>query len=119
MAKKRLSRNKNRLARSKPKSRAASSPRRMSRRKPIDPQKRAFRVVEKQADSLWSRLTTHWREFAEAFNQAVGEPVLLVQAEPSTLRVTYPRAEVELCFQLDRSERFLRVSVEDTVCPPN
>jgi hypothetical protein len=102
-------------AKPKPKSRAASSSRRKpsrSRRKPsrqpIDLQQRTFQVFAEQADSLWSRLTDQCRQFAYGFNQAVGAPALEVQAEPTTLRVTYPRGDAELFVQLDKVERYVQ-----------
>jgi hypothetical protein len=102
-------------ARPKPKSRAASSSRsKPSRsrskpsRKPLDLQERTFQVFAEQADSLWSRFTDQCRQFAYGFNQAVGAPALLVQAESTTLRVTYPRGDAELFLQLDKAERYLQ-----------
>jgi hypothetical protein len=115
MVVKRRTRREVRRVKSKPKSRAASSPRRKpsrSRRKPsrkpIDLQERTFQVFAEQADSLWSGLTDQCRQFADGFNQAIGAPALQVQAEPTTLRVTYPRGDAELFFQLDKAERYLQ-----------
>jgi hypothetical protein len=76
-------------------------------------QRRILRTFDEQADSLWSRLANHCREFASGFNQAVGEPVLIVEADPTTLRVTYPRAETELFMQLDKSDRLLLARVNN------
>jgi hypothetical protein len=95
---------------SKPKARAraASSRRRTPSRKPLDLQQRTFQVFAEQADSLWSRLADQCRQFADGFNQAVGAHELQVQAEPTKVRVAYPRADAELFFQLDKTERYVQ-----------
>jgi hypothetical protein len=108
MVVKRRTRKAARRVKSKPRSRAASSPRSRRSRKPLDLQQRTFQVFAEQADSLWSRLTDQCRQFAYGFNQAVGVPALQVQAEPTTIRVTYPRGDAELFFQLDKAERYLQ-----------
>jgi|SRR5271170_3629985 len=107
-----------RRAKSKPKSRAKASPskpgsraapsRRRAARKPLDLQERTFQVFAEQADSLWSRLTDQCQQFADGFNQALGAPALQVLAEPTTLRVAYPRGDAELFFQLDKVQRYVQ-----------
>ena len=100
-------------AKAKPRSRAASAPRkkpsrRKPSRKPLDVQQQVFRVFAEQADSLWNGLTDQCRQFAYGFNQAVGAPALQVLAEPTMLRVAYPQADAELLFQFDKTERYVQ-----------
>jgi len=98
----------NRRGRSKPKSRTVSSTRRRSSRKPLDLQAQVFKAFAEQVDSLWGGLAEQCRQFADGFNRAVEAPALMVQAEPTSLRVAYPRADAELFVQLDRDERLLQ-----------
>jgi len=111
MAQKRRAGKQKRQPKSKPKSRAVASSRRKSPRRRVDLQKRAFEVFAKQVDPLWSGLTTQCRQFADGFNKALGAEELFVQSAPTTLRVAYPRADVELLLQLDKAERFLQASL--------
>ena len=76
--------------------------------KPLDLQKRAFRVFAEQADPLWAGLTDQCRQFADGFNKALGAEELHIQAAPTTLRVAYPRADAELFVQLDKGERYVQ-----------
>jgi hypothetical protein len=76
-------------------------------------QRRVFRVFEKQADSLWSRLAWYCREFADGFNRAVGSPALVVEANSSMVRVVFAPAETELLLQLDKSNRLLVARVNN------
>src|SRR5689334_6275877 len=105
---KRPSGNGSRRGRSAPRtSRRRRPSRRVARPDGDDLQRKVLQAFEEQADSLWSQLTGHCREFADGFNRAVGAPVLMVEADQATLRVTYPRAETELLMQLDKSDRVL------------
>ena len=88
--------------------RAVPRSRGKSSSKPLDLQKRAFRVFAEQADPLWAGLADQCRQFADGFNRALGAEELHIQAAPTTLRVAYPRADAELFVQLDKAERFVQ-----------
>jgi hypothetical protein len=107
MATKRRTRAGSRRPKSKRGSGSVASTRRRIERERDDLQRHVLRVFDEQADTLWARLAHHCREFASGFNQAVGSPALLVDADATTLRVAYPRAESELRIQLDKSDRLL------------
>ena len=98
----------NRRARSKPKSGTGSSSRRRPSRKPLDLQEQAFKAFAEQVDSLWASLADQCRQFADGFNRVAEAPALLVEAEPTSLRVVYRLADAELFVQLDRDERLLQ-----------
>jgi hypothetical protein len=104
------SRPRRRAATSRSRQRAVATRRRRSR-KPVDIQKHAFQVFAEQADSLWNGLTEQCRQFAGGFNGAAGTTALHVHADPNSVRVEYPQIDAQLCFQLDRSERYLQVWV--------
>src|SRR5262245_58002901 len=87
--------------------------RRAARQNPAALQQRVLRVFEEQADSLWSRFAGYCMEFAAGFNDAVGSTALLVEADPTTVRVAYPRAETELFMYLDKSDRLLVARVNN------
>jgi hypothetical protein len=111
-----------RPAGSKQKCRTTSSSRGRSAPKRPDLQERAFQVFAEQADPLWTDLTDQCRQFAEGFNRALGGRELHVQAAPTTLRVTYPRADAELLVELDKAERYVQATlntggVTDGSCP--
>src|SRR5688572_28794103 len=94
-------------ARTKPKRRTKSS-RGKPRRKQDDMQARAFQAFAEQADSLWSRLADQCRQFADGFNHRLGSAELKIEADASSLRAAYPKADAELVVTLDRSERYVQ-----------
>ncbi len=106
MARKRRAGSPNAQIKSKQTSRTTSS-RVKPRRKQPDLQERIFQVFAEQADSLWSRLADQCRQFADGFNDKLGAPELQVEADATTLRAAYPRAEAELFLKLDKTERYL------------
>jgi len=66
-----------------------------------------FRVFADQADTLWSSLTDQCRQFAHAFNRELGADELRVEADTTTLRAAYPKADTELFVQLDKTDRYV------------
>ena len=67
-----------------------------------------FQVFADQADALWSRLAEQCRQFADAFNNQLGAHELHVEADATTLRAAYPKADAELFVKLDKTERYLQ-----------
>ena len=107
MALKRRSRTQHRRSTPKQKAKRAGD-RRTKRHKRPDLQARVFRVFAAQADSLWSGFADQCRQFAEGFNDQLGTTELIVEADATTVRATYPKGERELLVTLDKAERYVQ-----------